>query len=281
MAPFAKFHVIRYEPDPRRGERVNIGVLVLNNDEAHVFMGRTLAKAQALTPQLTLSDVHAQLQEQYADVWHGRIGTPASLDGLQLGPFTLSAAGQMTLEGRSLEDAAAAAVKRLVDAPRRPSAREGRTRLHTEIKDCFRKAGVLGTDVDQVRHHKVVAGFEMPGDEELVADFAYLNGAWHFTQVVDYRTTAKAAAGKIKDVSLKAITLDQAARDTQRLLGDDKEVKPYAAVWVPDDLEKIVQLQIDILDSYCRTLYRFNKPREAEAYFALMAKVMHPEGAAA
>lgn len=278
MAPFAKFHVIRYEPDPRRAERVNVGLLVLQGDGAQVFMGRTLAKAQALTPQMTLSDVHAHLQEQYADLWQARHGHAADLAGVQLGPFALSGAGQMSLQGRSLDDAAAAALKRLVDAPRRPSTREGRTRLHTEIKDRFRKAGVLGTDVDQVRQHKVVAGFEMPGDDELVADFAYLNGAWHLTQVVDYRTTPKAAGGKIKEVSLKAITLDQARRDPLRLLGDKKAVLPYAAVWVPDDLEKIVEPQIEVLRTYCSQLFRFNRPREADAYYALMSRVM--EGAA-
>jgi hypothetical protein len=274
MEPFAKFHIIRYEPDPRRGERVNVGLLVINEGKPHVFMGRTVAKAQALSPQIVLSDVHAELQDQFEDLVTSRDGHARDLADLQIGPFTLSSPGMMVLRNRSLEEAATAAIKRLVDAPRRASMREGRTRLHTEIKDRFRKAGKLGNSIDEVSHHKVVAGFELPGDEELVADFAYLNGAWHLTQVVDYRTTAKAAASKIKEVSIKGVTLDQAKRYTERLLGDKKEVLPYAAVWVPDELERLVEPQLEVLNSYCRKLYRFNKPKEAEAYYSLMADVM-------
>ena len=276
MAHSAEFRIIRYEPDQRRGERVNVGLVLLLPEGPRVFMGRSPAKAQALSPQTTLHEMQSELQEFFHDSWSALGEDPARFVAATqvAGPFVLSRAGYMGLDGRSLEQAVASALKRLVDAPKRQSTREGRTRLHTEIKKRFRDSGVLATDAAGISQHQVVAGFELPGDDELVADFAYRNGSWHLTQVVDYRTSPKAAAGKIKEVSVKAITLDQATRDTKRLLGDVMEVMPYAAVFVPPELEKAVAPQLEIMRTYCNELFRFERAKEADNYWRLMRSVV-------
>lgn len=270
MDRFAEFHVVRFEPDPRRAERVNVALLVLHEGRTQVHVGRSLAKAQALAPGAALSELQAHLQDELTDLCAEARVSGRPLDDLRIGSFHLGRRGLLGLQDRSLDDAVQAAVKRLIDPPRRPSATEGRTRLHTEIKARFRAAGLLGSDVKQ---HKVIAGFEMPGDEELVADFAYLNGAWHFTQVLDYRTTSKGATGKLKEVSVKAITLDQARRDTERLLGDRKVVHGYAAVYVPDDLEAVVQPQLQVLQGYCKHVFRFDQRDGAAEYYDLMGRI--------
>ena len=94
-------------------------------------------------------------------------------------------------------------------------------------------------------------------------------GSTRFTR----RTAQPAtAAKKIKEVSLKAITLDQALRDTDRLLGEKLEVINSAVVWVPEELTETVAPQIELLGDYAK-LYRFQSPREQTQFWAMMDKL--------
>lgn len=268
MARSFEFHVIRYEPDLRRGERVNIGLIVNDGLQPQVHLLNNMSKAQALSPQVRFpGSLRADLSEMFADV----MTSQDQLEVIQMGEFSLSHPGRFYCDDDELPLQVDAAMKRLVLPARRPSGREGTTRLHTEIKRQFRQDGVLATDPKEISDHKVVAGFEFPGDEELAADFAYKNGAWHLTQVLDYRsTTAAAAAKKIKEVSLKAIALDQAAKEPDRLLGDELRVKTTAVVWVPEELQSVVAPQLDILEDYCGRIYRFQHTREQAQYWEMM-----------
>ena len=266
-----EFQIIRYEPDARRGERVNIGLLVHTQPKPQVHLIKNMAKALALSPQVRF---HANLQAELVDMFSDLCAD----DGLRImrtvEPFGLSEFGTFYCKATDLQAHIEDAMKRLVNPARRPSAREGNTRLHTEIKRQFKSDGVLATDPSEIGNHKVVAGFEFPGDEELSADFAFKNGAWTLTQVLDYRTTTVAAAAKkIKEVSLKAIALDQAAKEPDRLLGENLAVHTSAVVWVPDELADAVGPQLDILEDYCGKIYHFQHPREQAQYWAQMKRL--------
>jgi hypothetical protein len=266
-----EFQIIRYEPDARRGERVNIGLLVHTRPTPQVHLIKSMNKALALSPQVRF---HANLQAELTDMF-ADLGAAGGLQDMrQFAPFSLSERGSFYCKPLDLQGQIEAAMKRLVNPARRPSAREGNTRLHTEIKRQFKSDGVLASDPSEITQHKVVADFEFPGDEELAADFAFKNGAWLLTQVLDYRTTTVAAAAKkIREVSLKAIALDQAAKEPDRLLGEKLAVKTSAVVWVPEELDHIVGPQIDILADYCDTVYRFQNQREQAQYWASMNRL--------
>ena len=263
-----EFRIIRYEPDARRGERVNIGLLVSDGKRLQVHLLKNLGKALALSPQVRFPlALQAELADTFNDL--ARHGGMAAIQDME--PFTLSPCGRLYCAPDELPAQIEAAMRRLVNPARRPSSHEGTTRLHTEIKRQFKQDGVLASDPREITDHKVVADFEFPGDEELAADFAFKNGAWHLTQVLDYRTSSMgAAAKKIKEVSLKAIAMDQAKKEPERLLGDSLQVKTMAVVWVPDELTDVVAPQLDILGDYCQKLYRFHNQREQVQYFELM-----------
>lgn len=263
-----EFRVIRFEPDARRGERVNIGLLVADGKRRQVHLMKNMNKAAALAPQASFpASLQADLTEMFSSA--GQRGSLGALQDME--PFTLSPTGTFYCDAAGLQDQVDEAMRRLVNPARRPSSREGNTRLHTEIRRQFRQDGVLATDPREIAEHKVVAGFDFPGDEELGADFAFKNGAWHLTQVLDYRTNSiGSAAKKIKEVSLKAIALDQAKKEPDRLLGDHADVKTTAVVWVPDELASVVAPQLDILEDYCQRIYRFQHDRERTQYWDMM-----------
>ena len=270
MQPCYEFRIIRYEPDARRGERVNIGLLVMVGEKAEVHLLKNMSKALALSPQVGFSvSLQADLADMFTD-----LAKDSGLEKVEsIGEFSLSAAGAFFCEKNRLPMEIEAAMNRLVNPARRPSAHEGTTRLHTEIKRQFKSDKVLATDPSQITDHKVVAGWGFPGDEELSADFAYKNGAWNIMQVLDYRaSTPVAAAKKIKEVSLKAIAMDQAKKDPERLLGENLEVKTHTVVWVPQELEDTVGPQVDILEGYS-TIYRFQNQREQVKFWDMMSKL--------
>ena len=265
-----EFRIVRYEPDARRGERVNIGLIVLapNGVQAHLL--KNMAKALALSPQVAFhSSLKVDLEDMYADV--AKSGT---LDAAtRMGEFTLSEAGAFYCDASELPTYVDAAMKRLVNPARRPSTSEGTTRLHTEIKRQFKHDGVLATNPEQIGDHKVVAGFSFPGDDELSSDFAFKNGVWTLTQVIDYRgASSSTVSKKIKEVSLKSIALDQALKDTERLLGEKLEVVNSAVVWVPEELSEAAAPQLEILGDYAR-LYRFQSQREQAQFWNMMHKL--------
>jgi len=266
-----EFQIIRYEPDARRGERVNIGLLVHTQPAPQVHLLKNMSKALALSPQVRF---HLNLQAELADMF-ADLSTDGSLQHMRtFEPFSLSELGHFYCTAQDLQGHIEAAMRRLVNPARRPSAREGNTRLHTEIKRQFKSDGVLATDPREITQHKVVADFEFPGDEELTADFAFKNGAWLLTQVIDYRTTTLAAASKkIKEVSLKAIALDQAIKEPDRLLGEKLVVNTSAVVWVPEELADAVGPQLDILEDYCGKIYRFQNQREQIQYWEQMKRL--------
>ena len=266
-----EFRIIRYEPDARRGERVNIGLAVVSGKSVQVHLLKNMAKALVLSPQVKF---HLSLQGDLQDMLT-EMNTSQGLDGVgKIGAFSLSERGMFYCAANELPARIEAAMKRLVNPARRPSLREGTTRLHTQIKRQFKSDGVLATDPSEITQHKVVAGFEFPGDEELGADFAFKNGAWLLTQVLDYRSvTVAAAAKKIREVSLKAIALDQAAKEPDRLLGEKLAVNTTAVVWVPEELADAVGPQIDILEDYCGKIYRFQNDREQGQYWDHMKRL--------
>jgi hypothetical protein len=268
MARYFEFRVIRYEPDVRRGERVNIGLLVLHDERANVYLYKGMQKALALAPHMRLpASIRSELEEMFTDV----LLNTSNLDSFkQFGFFSLSDPGRFYCEPHQLQSQIDLAMKRLVAPERRRNLREGKTRLYTTIKNQFKKDGILATDPSQIREYKVVAGYEFPGDEELFADFAFKNGAWHLTQVLDYRVTnPKSALKKIKEVSLKAVALDQADKYSGRLLGETADVVKNAVVWVPDELQEMVAPQMEILAGYAH-LFRFNNNDEKVRYLEMM-----------
>ena len=82
-------------------------------------------------------------------------------------------------------------------------------------------------------------------------------------------------------MSLKAIALDQATKEPDRLLGEKLTVNTIAVVWFPDDLANAVGPQLDILDDYCDKIYRFQNQREQLQYWEQMKRLTKKYTAAA
>jgi len=158
-------------------------------------------------------------------------------------------------------------MKWLVTPATRESSASGRSRLVTEIRAEFKKHNLLAESVEDLYKHKVVSGYELPGDDDLSVDFAIKNGLYRFTQVVDYRTTVKAAHNKIKEVSIKAIAIHQAPRALDVAAS---AVKGYALVWVPPELADVAKPHLKILHDFTPDILHYNDPKDRNRYWDLV-----------
>lgn len=265
MAHSYRYCVLRYRPDPIRGEVVNIGLVIFNGDRVDVRVTRQLSKAQALSPNLSFQWTDT-IQADIIDVCSET--TPEGAVALlrNFAPFTCSDLGFFLAEQDDYEAKVEQTMRWMVTPPRRPSTMEGKSRLFTEIKKEFQRFNLLGREVEELRDHKVLASFNLPGDEDLQADFIFKNGIYHLTQVIDYQTTPKAAHAKIKEVSVKAIALHQAPRVLEG------QTAGYALVRVPAEFESIARPHLSILHDFCRNVLRYDVEADRRKYWARIAE---------
>lgn len=262
-----EYCILRLMPDAVRGEVVNIGIVVFLNDRVDVRITKNMVKAQALVPNFSLEGIDG-IADEIADVANGL--PPAEAVSLlkDLGPLTVSQLGFFSANETTYDNKIEQIMRWMVNPPARQAFNEGRSRLHTEIRKQFKDFNLLGKSPDDIAEHKVIPGYTLPGESDMSIDFAMKNGLWRFTQVVDYRTTSKGAHNKIKEVSVKAVTLHQAPK---ALDVKSEEVKGYALVWVPPEFESIAAPHLRVMSDFTPNIMRYDRPEERERYWKLVA----------
>lgn len=269
-----KYCVLRLMPDPVRGEVVNIGLIVFTDTGVDLRLAKNLSKAQSLVPNLSFDGLES-LKEELDDI----ASALSPEDAIRLlkcyGPFTVSDLGYFSPEAEQYEAKIDQLMRLLVSPPKKNSAREGRSRLATEIRSELKRHKLLGNSIEEIHQNKVVAGYELPGEDDLAVDFAIKNGLYRFTQVIDYRTTPKNVHSKIKEVSIKAIAIHQAPRalDVKK---DD--VKGYALVWVPPEFSDIAHPHLKVLHDFTDEILHYDNPRDRGRYWDLIGAWTHQQG---
>ena len=262
------YALLRFAPDKIRGERVNIGLVVFKDGHADVRLTNNLSKAQTLVPNEDLAPLWRDLSESIMDIVRSHNADTAMRLLAEFGPITVSPVAQFMAGTDTYESRIDELLKWLVTPASRVSAKAGTSRLATHIRAEFRKHKLLAASVDEINNHKVVVGYELPGDDDLSIDFALKNGSYRFTQVVDYRTTPKGAHAKIKEVSLKAIAIHQAPRAMGVAATD---VMGYALVWVPPELADVARPHLKVLSDFTTEIFHYDVPKERERYWSLVS----------
>ena len=161
-----RFHVLRYAPDPRRGEYVNIGVLLRSADpgagsRAEVRFTHDWRRVRCLDPDADttqLEGMESEIRRALAENPEGPL--------LRILDESLSTGVQIT-EGKGyLVESFAAGVDELmrlyVDAPKRERAERmtGRAAIHATMRAEFERAGVW----DLMRKRIAASEYTRPGD---------------------------------------------------------------------------------------------------------------------
>jgi len=270
MAESYKYSVLQVIPDQRRGERVNIGIVVYLADRLDVRILPSLGKVTALNGDIDLQQIY-RLDETLNE-WTKRYSAAedkhASLKGFGL--ISLSELGSFSIENnKSYEDTIEQLMKDLV-APisRAHIPLQSSARLTTSLREKFRKQGILGKHPDDIDKHLVIASYVIDKAESLYSDFVLKNGHYHVTETADFRSRTAGITDKYRVASFAAIKLDKA-----RIKWKDKT---HQFVIYASHGDREVQAQLNLLGDYARDgVYNIASRSEMASY---MDKMMSAAG---
>jgi hypothetical protein len=204
MTTSYSYVLLQAVPDPRRGERVNVGVVVLKPDGLDIEVHES-RKLRALTGESWGAYITA-----FESLLRDTDRPDLALDE-RVGRFRLIENQFVTSKPGWFEAADAPAydamlrqiVKNLISRPTRKRTKEEQT-VVAEITSALRTAEVLAAKEEPLESGKVVRGYEV--EAGLEADFVQLNSQFHVAAVLDLR----ADNPRISQAALKAIVLDRA-----------------------------------------------------------------------
>lgn len=217
-----KFRVLRVTPNPIRGERLNVGLLVTNPEgkfevRLHVMRDRLAA----LDPNLTAIQwedwaKHAkesidQLPEELALAWIERGLSPVQAD-VHDGVFVASSAAEFEVQVQMLLERLVVKPSRQFRAPR--SKGKQSTQLQAQFKNWFKSAQILGRTMEDISRRQIVQEYPVSLETDSFADFAFKNGALHILETLDLRGVDHLTPRLRNQAAFKSIVLDQASAVT-------------------------------------------------------------------
>lgn len=244
MAHCYNYAIVRLAPDETRGERINIGAVILSEDGLDVRISRRLEKARALSAALDvdmLRELVESLRGVDARLRAAGMDEAGRLEMLsRVGPLTLSAAGSFVFDSpASYESRVASLFKALIDPEPLPMRiREKRSRLMTQVKRVFKQERVLAQKDESLDSHRIVPSFEL--DDGLVADFVLRNGAMHVVETVDASGGDETLRKAISDIAVSALVLERA-----RMKFGDRQTKAQLVYYASPSLEKLATPSIE------------------------------------
>ncbi|MFD1711376.1 DUF3037 domain-containing protein [Ottowia flava] len=207
------FSLVRYQPDLHRQEVVNVGVVLFTPRGTRVSFASNQGKLLALDPNFSLSrffDQAKKMQVALTGLRDDRVPIEEQIRFFSVGAgITLSPTGMIDAHGDADEKVIEELLSNYVLAPVKRRYRAPQTsRLHTELRQVFRDARILGSNPTDISKHLVVPNYPIDPDVGLFAEFALKNGRLHITETVDFRV--RVASSKRQEAQAKTLLLVQA-----------------------------------------------------------------------
>jgi len=270
MAHTYSFAIIRICPDPRRGEILNIGVIIFLRSGVDVRLLPSLAKVQALYGDLDLSLIFS-LPERIAELLPKR-GSIARRHELvrRVGIVELSDLGQFSAIGNDeYEGILQELLAKLVRPTPVPRAIETAPslRLQRQVRKIIKEANLLGRKLEDIEHHKVVTRYPLAPDKGLFADFVARNSQYYFTETLDYRVDRGIQGTKFNETAKAAFVL----REAHRQFESSSRIVLYAAT---AKVEIEVTPHLNLLSEFADTFINFESAQDRARYVEALVSAL-------
>lgn len=216
MSRCYKYAIAQFATSELRNERLNLGLVVLNDDQLDVRVPKSLDKVRAISAALQVEDVRdalEQLPDIYSYIVEQGISDPvlrirelaqfAALSFSSIGEFSASTVGQYDQYVQRL-------LTTLVEPERAPQkeVRRRPTRLLSDVKSAFKAERVLARKGEDLDAHRIVINHKIA--EGLPADLVLRNGAMHIVQTVDASSEETSVKKMISSIAISALVFEQA-----------------------------------------------------------------------
>jgi hypothetical protein len=214
MARSYDFAVVKFVPDAVRDESLNAAIIVIDAEGLDVRVTPNPERLHAIAPRL-MSDTLDELKKSLKALDVSGLPLAERLAQLRRLPgVVISEPGTLYAENaKELRSHVDSLVARLLTSVRAPApiSVPKATALVQELSKTFRKEKLLGRG-DDLSKHKVVRNVAVSSDGSLRADFVAKNRFLYVTETVDLRTSGQLTTGRLKDIAVAAVTLDEAKR---------------------------------------------------------------------
>jgi hypothetical protein len=248
MAHTYKYSILTAIPDPRRGERINVGIVIFLDGKLDVRFQQASFKLKALTREnwdLRIESIRQRISEL-----HQKNEAPEDvLSKISFVEPLISSSGLGTFHSHSsadYEDTINEILQSLVLLPKaKPS--DAVSRINTEITKVFKTAKALAKPGQSLRDGKIVRGLPVAPNEGLLADFALQNSKMHIASTLDLRKHTV----RLDEAALKSIVLDK----SREVYG--KTVRTIGVYAVEPDMKKHFSTHVELLSDYADETYNW------------------------
>lgn len=210
-----KYVIAQLQANPMRGERLNVAIVVFDNEQLYVHRAQNLDKLRAISGALNANVVDQALSNLRTTdkgiVDEGQLTAAKRLDVLQtMSPFSFSSFGQFFSDSAQAYDQTIARLLSQLVEPEpmpRPLKLVRKSRLMGSLKAAFRAERILAEKGEGIESHRIL--IHEPLADGLNADFLLKNGAMHVVQAVD-ATINENIKRAIQDIGVSSLIFEQA-----------------------------------------------------------------------
>jgi hypothetical protein len=254
-------------PDPKRGEMINIGVIVYRNSGVDVRLLANTSKIRMFDGDTTSNEL-SKLKYSIINLCSNSDEPDIQftlLKNLGSGVF-VTEKSSFSIEDLSTYEKR---IQKLFNNLVRPySTREPRgnhSRFFTTIKNEFRKFEILARDETDIDNHKIVPHFPIDQNSGLQADFMLKNGKYHMSELIDFNV--KDMQSKFKETSLKTMTFITGKRLLQENMGC------YFVYTATASKDKEITSHLSLAEDNCDKLFNLHSKDEKANYYQLLAEL--------
>jgi hypothetical protein len=261
-----KYSVIKYMPSAKRGEVVNVGLVIFTDSKVDVRILNASGKARLLDGVSTAENLDSLKKgiESIASWASNSDEAIRFLKTFDSSTSYLSEIAFFVLEDIQQYDSR---VTHLFNELVKPFSSKERTakvsRIHTYVKNIFNGMDLLGRDADDLSRHKVVQNYPLNEKTGFTADFLLKNGKFHITEAIDFNLNDHNA--KFKETTMKVMTF----MEGRKLLGADSS--RYFIYFANSEKEKELSSHINLAQDYSDKIFNLQSKEQHAEYFSLIS----------
>lgn len=258
------YSIIKYMPDPKRGEIINVGIVVFRQCGIDVRLLQTASKIRIFDNNTEINDLE-KYQSSLQQITSHIDDPEQQYKTLKLfsGSLFLSDKGMFDLaDNENYEQRVSSLFATLVKPFSGRENKVHQSRLFTRIKKRFESMEILSTDSNEINNHKIIPSFPLGDNSGFTADFMLKNGRFHMTEVIDFNVNDTQA--KFKETTFKVMSFMQG----RKVLAQDMAC--YFAYTASSSKEAEIQQHLAVAEQHCDRMFNLESRQDESSYFQLL-----------
>lgn len=259
------YSVIRYLPNAKRGEIINLGIVVFRASGVDIKILNSAAKIRMFDNSTNISEL-LKLESTISEICSLSKEPDEQfelLNSFGSGMF-VSNKYSFSIENLSHYDKK---ISLIFNELVKPYAYRGNvknhSRLYTKLKKRFKSLDLLAKDESDIYNHKIVPSYTIDKSSGLSADFMFKNGRYHMTEVIDFNVNDNQA--KFKETTLKVMSFIEGKRHISSNLGC------YLVYSATVEKENEVSAHINLASDYSDKIYNIASKDDESSYYQMLS----------